>query len=157
MAKRGPKPGPKAAMADPLTGPPAKPDWLDPEASAEWDRLIAILAERRVISRADGTALALLCSTYSAWRSAAAALAKDGPAVETSTGGFKPSSELQAVDRHGKQLVALLREFGLTPASRQGVAPIVDVTSDPLDQFLSTHPGRHPDPLARLIKLGGPE
>ena len=153
MAKRGPKPRQKLPMADPLTGAPEKPEWLDAEASAEWDRLIAILTERRVISKADGMALALLCSTYSAWRSAAEALAKEGPAVETGSGGFKPSPELQAADRHRKQPLSWLREFGLTPASRHTVPPIVDVAKDSLEAFLETNHGRRDDPLADLIRL----
>jgi P27 family predicted phage terminase small subunit len=124
-------------MADPLVGSPEKPDWLDAVASEAWDTLEGLLTERRVLSRADGAALELLCSTYSGWRSAAAALAKDGPAVETSIGGFKPSPELQAVDRLGRLLLSLLREFGLTPSSRAGVGPIVDLARDDLGVFLA--------------------
>lgn len=140
MAKRGRKPRPRLPIADPLAGAPDRPGWLDTVASEAWDALLALLLERRVVSRADGLALELLCVTYSSWRSAAEALAKDGPAVETGSGGFKPSPELQAVDRHGKQLVALLREFGLTPASRHGVPPIVDVARDDLNTFLANRP-----------------
>jgi phage terminase small subunit len=47
-------------MADPLAGAPEKPDWLDPVASELWDRLISILADRRVLSRTDGPAMELL-------------------------------------------------------------------------------------------------
>src|SRR5262245_7638109 len=142
MAKRGPKPRRKMAMADPLTGVPNKPDWLDPIASEEWDRLISLLTERRVIGRADGMALELLCLTYASWRAVVSAMAESGPATETGSGGFKPSPESIAADRLGKQLLAWLREFGLTPASRHGVAPIVDVATDPLAEFLDRRPGR---------------
>jgi P27 family predicted phage terminase small subunit len=81
--------------------------------------------------------LELLCSTYSCWRAAAEELARSGPAVATQLGGFKPSPEMQAADRLGRLLLALLREFGLTPSSRHGVAPIVDLARDSLGQFLA--------------------
>ena len=102
MAKRGPKPRRKLPMADPLTGIPDKPDWLDPIASEEWDRLVAILTERRVLSRADGMALALLCSTYGSWRTAVSELAKAGPTTETATGAPKQSPEALAANQHGE-------------------------------------------------------
>jgi P27 family predicted phage terminase small subunit len=137
-------------MADPLTGPD-KPGWLDPVAAEAWDAMLALLLERRVLSRADGTAMALLCTTYAEWRRAAEGLVRDGPSVATSTGGFKPSPELQAVDRIGKQLLALLREFGMTPSSRHGVAPIVDVSRDPLAEFLDGRPGAGGGPIAGRI------
>jgi P27 family predicted phage terminase small subunit len=84
--------------------------------------------------------LALLCSTYSLWRAAAEALSQNGPATETGSGTFKPSPELQALDRHAKQLAVMLREFGLTPSSRQGVTPIVDAMRDDLNTFLAGRP-----------------
>jgi P27 family predicted phage terminase small subunit len=123
-------------MADPLVGSPEKPDWLDADASEAWDTLEGLLTERWVLSRADGPALEVLCATYSSWR-AAAGLAKDGPSVETQIGGFKPSPELQAVDRLGRLLLSLLREFGLTPSSRHGVPAIVDLARDDLGVFLA--------------------
>lgn len=136
MAKRGRKQRPRSASADPLAGSPEKPPWLDPEASRAWDELEALLAERRVLSRCDGPALAVLCSTWSGWRKAAEALARDGAATRTIAGGTKPSAELQAVDRLGKQLLGLLREFGLSPASRHMATPIVSIDRDPLDELL---------------------
>jgi P27 family predicted phage terminase small subunit len=136
-------------MADPLTGAPDKPDWLDPIAAEEWDRLISLLTERRVISRADGMALELLCLTYALWRAVVSAMAESGPTTETGSGTFKASPESIAADRLGRQLLAWLREFGLTPASRHSVTPIVDVVADPLGEFLS----RRDDPVAKFIKL----
>ena len=153
MAKRGPKVQPRHPQADPLCGAPVKPDWLDAIASETWDELVPILTERRVLSRADGTALALLCSEFASWRAAAAALKESGPATETASGSFKPSPELVAVDRHGAALLRWLREFGLTPASRSSVAPIVGVTRDALSDFLARNPALDSDPVAARIKL----
>src|SRR4051794_35080329 len=127
MAKRGPKPRRKPPLADPLAGRPEKPDWLNPAASDDWDRLVECLMERRTLSRADGMALAVLCTTYAAWRSAGAELAKVGAATETATGAPKQSPEVLAANQLGKMLVTWFREFGLPPASRHAVAPIVEI------------------------------
>jgi P27 family predicted phage terminase small subunit len=137
-------------MTDPFTGVPTKPGWLSPVASEVWDFLVTILSERHVLSRADGMALELLCSTYALRRAATAAMAESGPATETASGGFKPSPEFVAADRLGKQLLGYLREFGLTPSSRRSATPIVDISRDPLDGFLSN--GQR-DQWADLIKL----
>ena len=138
----------------PLDGAsPENPDWLDAAASEEWDRLVPILVGRRVLSRADGAALAILCTELSSWQTAVAGLKESGPATETASGSFKPSPELLAADRHGAALLKWLREFGLTPASRSGVSPIIDIARDPLGEFLATNPGLGSDPIAGKIKL----
>jgi P27 family predicted phage terminase small subunit len=153
MSKRGPKTRRKLPIADPLAGGPDKPDWLSPEASAEWDRLLAMLLERRTISRADGAMLAMLCSTYAAWRTAIAAEAKVGAVTETATGGFKQSPESLAANQLGKLLITMLREFGLTPASRHHVAPIIDIARDDLGVFLGEEMTKFDGPLASKIRL----
>jgi P27 family predicted phage terminase small subunit len=152
MAKRGPKPRKKLPIADPLSGAPEKPDWLNAEASAEWDRFVGLLMERHTISRADGMALALLCTTYASWRVAVAAETEAGATTQTAAGGYKQSPESLAANQAGKMLVTWLREFGLTPASRHAVAPIVGIADD-LDEFLLGRPGPSRDPIAGIIKL----
>ena len=138
MGKRGPKPSPRSPMADPLVGVPDKPDWLDGVAGEMWDELVPLLAERCVLSRADGLSLAMLCAEYSGYRAASQALAVSGPAIETENGSFKPSPELVAADRHGAALLRWIREFGLTPLSRGAVAPIVGTLRDDFDDFLDS-------------------
>jgi P27 family predicted phage terminase small subunit len=49
---------------------PVCPDYLIGEARAQWDRLVACLAEQNSLSPADGPALELYCRTYVLWRRA---------------------------------------------------------------------------------------
>ena len=80
MGLRGPAPKPRAlAIAEgnpgkrPLNGfepeprrkRPKCPDYLDDEAKREWRRLVPILERMRVLTEADGLALAGLCMQYS--------------------------------------------------------------------------------------------
>jgi phage terminase small subunit len=58
--KRRVDPGPA-----PPAGPPERPEWLDAEAKAEWDRVTAVLAQMRLLSAADRAALAAYCTAYS--------------------------------------------------------------------------------------------
>jgi P27 family predicted phage terminase small subunit len=155
MGKRGPKPRAKLPIADPLSGSPDRPDWLGAEATAEWDRIVELMTERRTLSRADGMALALLCDTYARWRVAVAAETEAGSATETASGGFKQSPESLAANQLGKLLLTWLREFGLTPASRHAVAPVVGIGHDDMDEFLQSRVrrGHEDDPIAQLIKL----
>ena len=129
-------------MADPLAGCPEKPQWLTGEAEAEWGRLVPLLLERRILSRLDGPALSLLVMCWAEWRRAVGLLEESGPSVKTSAGGTKPSPALQGVDGACRRLLMLLKEFGLTPASRSGVTPIVGVADEvrTLDEFLGARP-----------------
>jgi P27 family predicted phage terminase small subunit len=107
------------------------------------------MLERHVLSRADGPLMESLVSTYATWRRAVTALGKDGVATSTGVGSFKLSPELNAFEKLGKLLLTLLRESGLTPASRRTVAPIVDLARepDPWAELIGT------DPIAGHIKL----
>jgi P27 family predicted phage terminase small subunit len=118
-------------------------------ASADWDRLAAILMERHVLSRADGPILELLVMTYAGWRRAVTALGEDGVATQTGSGSFKVSPELNACDKLGKLLLTLLKECGLTLASRTAVRPIVDIArdQDPWAELIDA------DPIAAHIRL----
>jgi P27 family predicted phage terminase small subunit len=135
MGRRGPKPRPKHPKSDPLAGPPDKPTWLDETAAEKWDELVEMLDERHVITQADRTALALLCQTYAQWRAAADELRKTSVAAETEAGMPKQSPETLAVNQLAGRLLVWLREFGLTPASRDRVEPVVSVASDEADPW----------------------
>jgi P27 family predicted phage terminase small subunit len=149
MARRGPKPrnpglkllhGAKVTPSrqDPTAGIPGCPDWLDEAAAGLWAELCGVLDERKTICRADGPALAVLCASYGQWRRAVAELEASGFISETAVGNPKPSPLVAAVNQCSASLLAWLREFGLTPASRGRVEPIAGlVMKDPLEEFLS--------------------
>lgn len=57
---KGPKPQHLRIEPDGLADRPA-PDWLSPDAKAEWERLVPILAGRRVLTEADVGILENFC------------------------------------------------------------------------------------------------
>ncbi len=67
-----------------VAGAPEKPEWLDKDGSAEWDRLIALLSdESGVLSPANGGILICACEHYSSFRKASRFLVKHGETYET--------------------------------------------------------------------------
>jgi P27 family predicted phage terminase small subunit len=141
VGRRGPKPRRTYPRANERVGAPDKPDWLSEAAVEKWDELIKHLEERRVITRADGTALAILCETYSLWRGAVVELNQTSVAAETEAGMPKQSPEALAVNQLTGRLLSWLREFGLTPVSRDRVEPIAGTwkrDAEPLEWALES-------------------
>ena len=136
MGRRGPKPTPTNILAmrgspvararkdepRPPEGEPVMPEWLEGEARAEWERLIPLLGSMGVLSRIDGSALAALCQSWGEYRRYTAVLSAEGAATTNARGNVTkhPAATVQqeAFGRWAK----LMREFGLTPAARVGLA-----------------------------------
>ena len=107
----------------PPAGEPERPDWLDADGREAWDRLLPILMDMRILTAADGAALALLCDTWARYRKASRMLADFGDVytVKNPDGSPRmirrsPYSAIQA--ELARILRGQLAEFGLTPASR---------------------------------------
>ena len=133
MGLRGPAPKPRAlAIAEgnpgkrPLNGcepeprrkRPKCPDYLDEEAKREWRRLVPILERMRVLTEADGLALANLCLLFSTMVKAQRLLEKSGLLFKTKSGYIQQSPLVAIVANSVAQVNQPCREFGLTPASR---------------------------------------
>lgn len=90
----------------PLPSSTEPPDWLaGPDAVAEWNRVVGILAPARVLGAGDMTLLGHMCNMHDSavrrWRARTPPLATDLT-----------------------QLRLMCAEFGLTPASRSKAATI---------------------------------
>jgi P27 family predicted phage terminase small subunit len=117
----------------PLTGEPEMPRYLDREARKEWKRLVPILLTMRVLTEADGLALANLCTTYSQLVKAQrlmlkASTQKGGSALlmRTASGYVQQSPLLGIINNQMAALTVMLREFGMTPASRSRIQTVGD-------------------------------
>lgn len=148
MGKRGPPPKPTALKKlqgtfrpdrapsnefKPAVGAPAKPDYLDDIASAQWDRVVAQLSEHKVLATVDGAALEAFCVNYSAAvRFQKRADAK--PMVKTPF-GVKVNPACGEARKHWALVKQFGAEFGLTPSSRTrvGTKPPADKKDETAD------------------------
>lgn len=141
MGKRGPKRTPTSALQlsgswrgdardrtepQPGTAIPRCPSTLDKLGRATWASLIPIVTNMRVMTEADGHALALLCEAWSRYVRITNKLrtTNDLMPIRTADGtviGYNANPlwrmqlDAEAAVRRG------LDEFGLSPASRAGV------------------------------------
>jgi P27 family predicted phage terminase small subunit len=127
---------PNANEPVPPEGVPDPPDHLDEQALAEWRRITALLADMHLLTRADATALALYCQTYSRWRHAELRIAEKGLVMVTEAGYPIQSPYLAIANKAIGQLQKLLASFGLTPADRPRVHAPKAEASDPLEEMI---------------------
>lgn len=106
----------------PAAGQVTCPEFLDPEAREEWERIIVILMEMGLLTRADRTALAAYCVAYGRWVRAEALVRKFGEVVKSPEKGFPMKSPYLCVaDQALDTMRKLMTEFGLTPSSRSRI------------------------------------
>ena len=126
----------------PLSGEPDMPAHLDREARREWKRLVPILLSMRVLTVADGMALANLCHAYSLLVHAheamqqAAKAGGSGLLMKTPSGYVQQSPLIGIINSQVEIINRISREFGLTPASRTRVAAMNDSEDDALETKL---------------------
>jgi P27 family predicted phage terminase small subunit len=110
MGKRGPAPAGECVV---------KPEWLDDLGSAEWDKVAPELIEIGRLTALDTTALGAYCMAYSTFRRAQRELDK-GLLHKTESGIIRQSPYMSIASTAYEQLRKYAREFGLTPAARDG-------------------------------------
>ncbi|WP_394707788.1 phage terminase small subunit P27 family [Roseovarius pacificus] len=93
------------------------PEWLSEDARSEWDRVMPILSERRILSAADLGSLENYCIAIGTVRETERHLQKYGHVLDVD-GAFKrnPAVGIQADAIKTARLLA--GELGLTPVSR---------------------------------------
>ena len=101
---------------------PRCPEHLDERARKEWRRLVPILRGMKVLTEADGMALANLCQTYSTLITAQKKLTELGILYKTPSGYIMQSPLLAVVNQCVDTVTKLSREFGLTPAARSRIS-----------------------------------
>ena len=136
MATRGRKPKPTAlkklegnpggrAMNTrepvPPAGTPACPEWLEPEAKKEWNRLAGALIEMGVLTEVDLTAFAGYCQAYARWKEAEEFLSKHGSIVRTPNGYLQQVPQVTIAPTNRRDMMKFAEQFGLTPSSRSRI------------------------------------
>jgi P27 family predicted phage terminase small subunit len=107
-------------------GTPEKPAWLNRDAAGEWDRLVALLREGRVLTTADGGILTACCLAFSELKTNELAIQQyqsDAYKTTDQLGNVLWKTRPEAVRREvaRRQYVSFLSEIGQTPASRSKV------------------------------------
>ena len=148
MGERGPAPKPSSLVLlegnrskrplntrepKPRQVRPKCPAHLDEAAVTEWKRLVPILSKMRVLTEADGIALANLCQAISTMVKAQEQMNKNGILYKTKSGYIQQSPLLGIVNSQVEIINRLCREFGLTPSSRTRIMAERDEEGSPDD------------------------
>lgn len=99
---------------------PMMPYKLNPKSKEVWKKVCDVMEAAGTISKVDALALELLCDSIIIYRESHKALLKSGLIVGGSKGGGVPRQNPAATIRDAslKQILNLLKEFGMTPAAR---------------------------------------
>jgi P27 family predicted phage terminase small subunit len=112
-------------------GPPEPPDFLDAYAAKEWRRIAPELWALGLLTRIDVAHLAGYCYSFSQWKTAAQTLRRmgandpvmHGQLVKSGeSGGASPNPLIWVARSALKDMIRYGAEFGLSPASRAGLA-----------------------------------
>jgi P27 family predicted phage terminase small subunit len=132
----------------PMIGAPPMPAHLSKLAKHAWRRLVPILLSMKVLTIADGDALAGYCTAIEQWILASAAIGKYGLLVveldeSTSTGNLKTNPAVRVRSDALRHMRSFESEFGLTPASRAKLEIHADSDeADPFEDFLDDTPAQ---------------
>lgn len=113
---------------DLMAGDERPPTWLKGKAARRgWREVLPIVVGLRVATAADRLAVGMLCAAFGRWLDARDALGGlGGPVYETvtPTGSVmrREHPEVGREERAWSHVMAALREFGMTPASRPRVS-----------------------------------
>lgn len=124
---------------------PKLPSHLGAVAQGEWKRLTRELRAMNLLASADADALAMYCQLYERWVDASKQLTDKGMVVETENGFPVLSPYLSIANQCIKQMLRILIEFGMTPASRSRIQLPEGQAHDPLEDFLQRRRQRQPD------------
>ena len=121
-------------------GIPDPPKWLAGAALDHWRELVPELDEMGVLTTADGSALALLCSAWAECLAADEAIAEHGLTQTRTTAAGSTSvalrPEVALRSDAWKRYKSMLVEFGLTPSARTRVAANPERKAGKLKRFL---------------------
>jgi len=106
---------------------PDCPEHLNPDAAAEWQRIIPLLLKNYLITELDTAALALYCQSYGRWAEAERKIAEqrarggDGLLIKAPSGYPIQNPYLAIANRAMEDCHKYLQQFGLSPSARTRV------------------------------------
>jgi P27 family predicted phage terminase small subunit len=152
MGARGPAPTPTALKvlrgnpgrrplnrAEPRPRPvaPVMPRWLEPEAKAEWRRIVPKLSRVGLLTEVDGACLAGYCQAWARWLAAEALVTKVGQVIKAGSEKYTTIKQNPAVVIALAERTSMLQfgaRLGLSPSDRGRMSLRED--DDDADPFL---------------------
>jgi P27 family predicted phage terminase small subunit len=133
------RPDRKPSEVQPTKGIPPIPAWASKAARKHWHQISPWLNEVGLLTRLDQTALALLCEALGDFLCARDIVdeeAKPEGSVRfittTDKGNVIQHPAVGVMNKAHERLMKLLREFGMTPSSRAGLAIAGREVEDPM-------------------------
>jgi P27 family predicted phage terminase small subunit len=138
---------PAPAIAD-----PACPKELSKAAKKEWNSILPILREMKVLTEADSKALAAYCHNFARWMEAEKEISRLGILVEEPVLGkpdrdtgeqevlgykYKKNPAVNISHEAQKLMKSFLIEFGMTPAARTKIRIEKPAEADPFEAYLA--------------------
>jgi P27 family predicted phage terminase small subunit len=126
---------------------PTPPEHLTDDALAEWNRVIDLLVNLKLVTQIDRAALAAYCQAYGRWvqaeRSLAEMAAKDkltrGLMIKTKSGNLIQNPLVGAANKAMADMMRYCVEFGMTPSSRARLQnPMAGGSGNPFEAFTKT-------------------
>lgn len=107
----------------PKAGRPPKPKLVEENeyANAEWDRIIPLIEQMKILGEEDGTALAAYCILFSRWVEAEETIQREGITVTTATGRLIKHPAVTIAEKALSQLGGFIADFGLSPQARSRI------------------------------------
>ena len=100
---------------------PRPPAHVQGVALEEWRRMVRLLRPLKLLTAIDGTALAAYCLCYERWVDAEEKVRRFGVIVKSPRNYAQQSPYLSIANKARTQMMKILVEFGMTPASRSRV------------------------------------
>jgi P27 family predicted phage terminase small subunit len=128
---------PPAHEARPAPTVPDCPEWLEPEAQQEWERIAPKLQRLGLLTEVDGTALAGYCQAYARWSQAEQLLTVKGITTEAKTGWMQQAAEVSVALKYLAVVKGFCAEFWLTPSARARMALPGEKPDDDMGDLLT--------------------
>lgn len=107
------------------------PSWLSTGAKKEFNRIVDLFSDNKLLNEADITELAMYCDLLSEYRACNTRLKKNGRSVDG-----KPSPDVRMKLQLSQQIDKLAKNLGLTPSARASMAINLDeIEEDDEDDF----------------------
>lgn len=125
---------------------PLAPDWLSEKARAYWDMIGDVLLNMKLVTVGDGPALMMLCDVLAEWAEARAYVLENGSTytTESESGSImhRAFPQVAIASDAWRRAMAMLTQFGLTPASRSKVSALGgEDGKDPFEEMMNDMKG----------------